>query len=106
MVLPFMALIALGLFARTAGAEEAAARIAPAQMTLWAEKLPLDFHTVTQRIGLKVVGIERLEALGTNVVYIEPSEGQSHDKALQELNSQFPNAQFERIDDKVFQLVE
>ena len=69
------------------------------RLSVITEALPGDFSTKSLKVGLAVIEIERLEALGSDIVYIRLAENQAPDAALQALNAAFPGAEFERLED-------
>lgn len=102
------AALALGLLGTPASAADGQPDDASAPLTLWAEHLPNDFQAITARLGIQIVGIEHLEALGAHLVSVVPADGQSPDSAFQALNGQFPSFRFEQLNGNAndFELIE
>lgn len=68
------------------------------QMSVVTEALPHDFSAKSQKVGLMVVDIERLDAIDSDIVYIRLAENQAPDDAFQALNAAFPKAAFELLE--------
>lgn len=74
-------------------------RAAPASITVFTETLPQGVTPGARMSSLSVINIERLNALGADLVQVQLGEDHTPAHALKILNAAYPQARFELFDD-------
>lgn len=90
---------ALALFCASSAQADNMYRAAPTKVTVFTQTLPQGLSAKTPLPGLSVVEIDHLNTLSADLVHIQLGEDYGPMNAVKMLNTLYPNAGFELIDD-------